>query len=95
MRSTQNRDVVGSNPTLATNLNTMEFTIKFPIKQEDIPEESKKIREMIQARQAEIEILHTALETITKMCKHKHPSTGYNERDGSWATPCIYCGYSY
>jgi hypothetical protein len=73
----------------------IEITLKFPLDQAGIKEASVKIRGQIEERKAEIEALRGALKTIYSQCKHEHPGRGYNERDGSWASPCIHCGYSY
>lgn len=73
----------------------MKLTIEFPVDPSKIAEETKHIRAMIDERTAEIKLLRTALSAIQDQCKHKHPDQGYNERDGSWANPCIHCGYSY
>lgn len=58
----------------------MEFTLKFPLSPEEIKEETKKLRDMITARQAEIRILQTALKAIQDTCTHNGSS-------------CVYCGY--
>jgi hypothetical protein len=71
------------------------LTLEFPLTQQRIKEETTKIREQIEARKGEIEMLRGALKTIYAQCKHEHPGSGYNERDGNWASPCIHCGYSY
>lgn len=35
------------------------------------------------------------LDMVQKLCKHKGAETGYNDRDGSWMSPCPTCGHSY
>lgn len=70
-------------------------TLTFPMTKEQIRSETDRLCGERDTRKAEIDVLNTMLGAIQKHCKHEHPSTGYNDRDGSWATPCIHCGYSY
>ena len=34
------------------------------------------------------------LQLVRKNCKHPDAARGYNERDGSWMSPCPICGES-
>lgn len=69
--------------------------IAFPVAQADIKAEVKRVSDAINANNAEMKILQATLGAIRNFCTHEHPKTGWNERDGSWASPCIHCGYSY
>lgn len=69
--------------------------VTFPVTGDRIPEETTRIRAAIDGLDQEREALLGMLRAIQKMCKHKHAASGHNERDGSWATPCIFCGYCY
>lgn len=73
----------------------MDIEVKFPIKYDDIPVESKKIRENIKGLEAELKVCKELLKIVCSFCDHKGAKTGYNDRDGSWMNPCPRCGYSY
>lgn len=72
----------------------MELMLKFPCNNDEIKAEVGSLREMLKQRQAEIEMLRHAIKHYQNQCDHPGQVTGYNERDGSWASPCPVCGES-
>lgn len=73
----------------------MELTLKITDDIEVIRAETKKLRNEIDLKYSEIELLYKALRHYTGLCTHPGQKTGYNERDGSWANPCPVCGESH
>ena len=73
----------------------LEFSLKVPADLDTIRAETSKFRQMVQERKTEIELLWKAIEHYQKQCPHPGQATGYNERDGSWASPCPVCGESH
>lgn len=70
--------------------------ITFPLKsKEDIKKALKALNDEILARESELKILVTMVRQCQSYCKHQNQKTGYNDRDGSWGSPCPTCGYSY
>jgi hypothetical protein len=72
----------------------MQITLKLPVTEAEIKEETTKLRNEIALRNSEIQLLRDAIQHYQKQCKHPGQKTGYNERDGSWANPCPVCGDS-
>jgi len=72
----------------------MQITLKIPVTNDEIKEEIMNLRDAIALRNSEIQLLRDAIAHYQKQCKHPGQKTGYNERDGNWATPCPICGDS-
>lgn len=69
-------------------------TVTFPVPFEQIPVETKRLRDFIKAKQQEISVVHAMLDAIQRTCEHKGARRGSNERDGSWMAECPRCGKS-
>lgn len=65
----------------------MELKLKISCNKADIKSETDKLRQEIDLRKSEIEILRHAIGHYQKQCDHKGQQTGYNERSGSWGGP--------
>ncbi len=73
----------------------MEITLKIPCTEEEIKLETEKLRNQIFKLSSEEKLLRQAIKHYQSLCDHKGQKTGYNDRDGSWGSPCPTCGYSY
>lgn len=71
------------------------MNITFPVEQARIKSETDKLVGEISALDAKKRALTALLRAIRDGCQHAHAQTGYNERDGAWASPCKYCGHCY
>lgn len=72
----------------------MQITLKIPVTNDEIKEETSILRQQIALRDSEIQLLRDAIRHYQKQCTHPGQQTGYNEREGNWATPCPICGDS-
>lgn len=73
----------------------MKITLKMPCTDQVIKQEIDKYSAKIKELKTRIDIFGQAINHYQKQCKHPGQETGYNERDGSWGSPCPVCGYSY
>jgi len=71
------------------------ISVTLPVEQTRMKEETDRISAALAQAEHEVRALRGLLKAVRDTCKHKHPAQGYNDRDGSWAAPCIYCGHTY
>lgn len=66
--------------------------ISFPVPKSKIKDVCDDLVEELSRLDSERAIVVTMLQQVRKGCSHEGQKTGYNERDGAWATPCVICG---
>lgn len=72
----------------------MEISLKLPVTEAEIKTETKRLRGEIDLRNTEIQLLREAINHYQRQCAHPGQRSGYNERDGDWASVCPICGDS-